>query len=62
MTQLEQINQEKELLKKQIQESVSQINEIVEGTKMEINICTHYVESLNFVKLVKTDIDIKLTI
>lgn len=64
MTQLEQINQEKELLKKQIQESVIKINTILDGTEMKIDIdLTFYKSEINNkTKLLKTDIDITLII
>ena len=64
MTQLEQINNEKESLKKSIIEHVERLNHIVEGSEMGINIILHYHKSESNInpKLVKCDVDIKLEI
>jgi len=61
MTQLEQINEEKRLLKEAISKSVTRMNEIIEGAKMNIDIQLHYhISSGNKTKLAKVDIETRL--
>lgn len=61
MAQIEQINEEKRLLKIAITESIERMNEIVSGAEISIDIALNYhTSAFGKKKLVRSDIDVSV--